>query len=220
MDFGLSEEQQAVGELAGRILTRAAAAPSGCGRSSSTDVVVRRPTSGSELAKAELLGLCLPEDVGGSGYGILEACLLLEQQGRAVAPLPLLPTLVYGALPVAQFGTDEQRASLLPGVASGDTILTAALHESGTVRGDDPADGRWRLDGECPFVPAAAPRGPGARAGANGRGHGRRLPRRPGRPRRVVLARPIVTTGEPQWTLTPRRRGVVRGRGARRPRAR
>jgi alkylation response protein AidB-like acyl-CoA dehydrogenase len=114
------------------------------------------------LAKADLLGLCLPESEGGGGYGFLEATLLLEQQGRAVAPLPLWPTLVLGALPIARFGSAEQRAALLPGVAAGSTILTAALHEAGdeftpstpTTSAVESGDG-WRLSGEKELVPAA-----------------------------------------------------------------
>ena len=45
-----------------------------------------------------------------------------EQQGRAVAPLPLLPTLVLGALPIARFGSAGQRQALLPGVIDGSTM--------------------------------------------------------------------------------------------------
>jgi alkylation response protein AidB-like acyl-CoA dehydrogenase len=53
----------------------------------------------AELAKASLLGVALPEDVGGSGLGFIELCIMLEEVGRAVAPLPLWPTLALGALP-------------------------------------------------------------------------------------------------------------------------
>ena len=200
MDFAFTEEQQAVSELAGRILSERLPAerlreieldPSG---SWFAEDVWRA------LAKAELLGLCLPEDVGGSGYGILEACLLLEQQGRAVAPLPLLPTLVYGALPIAKFGTDEQRAELLPGVATGDTILTAALHEGGSFAAT-PADGRWRLDGECQFVPAlhlASRVLVPARMRESTVGIFVVDPAAPG----VSSERMSVTNDEPQWALT------------------
>ena len=82
-----------------------------------------------ELAKANLLGLAVPEDHGGSGLGMTEVCLLLEQQGRAVAPVPVWATTVLGAMPMAQFGTAAQKAQWLPGVASGEVRLTAALNE-------------------------------------------------------------------------------------------
>ena len=46
---------------------------------------------------------------------MVELCLLLEAQGRVVAPVPLWSTLVLGALPVAEFGSDALQSSLLPG---------------------------------------------------------------------------------------------------------
>jgi alkylation response protein AidB-like acyl-CoA dehydrogenase len=81
------------------------------------------------LAEAEMLGLALPEDVGGAGLGLVELCLLLHQVGRTVAPVPALATLVSAALPIARYGSEAQKQRLLPGVARGETILTAALAE-------------------------------------------------------------------------------------------
>jgi acyl-CoA dehydrogenase len=158
MDFNLSEEQQAIAELAARIFADQA-----------TPERVKEVEGGTEridhalwskLAEANLLGIALPEDVGGSGYGIVELCLVLEQQGRRVAPVPLLPTLAMAALPIAELGTAEQRARWLPGVVDGDTILTAALAElgSGTLGPGVTAtpDGTaWRLHGAAKSVPAA-----------------------------------------------------------------
>ncbi|MEY2475948.1 MAG: 3-oxocholest-4-en-26-oyl-CoA dehydrogenase beta subunit [Actinomycetota bacterium] len=113
MDFSLNDEQQAIGELAGRILEEQTSADK----------------AWAELAKANLLGLCLPEDVGGSGYGFVEACILFEQLGRTTAAVPLLPTLV-SAMAVAALGTPEQRQRWLPGVVSGDVVLTADIDGS------------------------------------------------------------------------------------------
>lgn len=79
------------------------------------------------LAEADMLGLALPESVGGAGMGLVELVLLVHQAGRTVAPIPAIPTLVSAALPVVRYGTPAQQARLLEGVASGDVILTAAL---------------------------------------------------------------------------------------------
>ena len=57
----------------------------------------------------------------------MELCLLLESHGTAVAPVPLWATLALGALPIARFGSEAQQNRWLPGVVSGDVILTAAL---------------------------------------------------------------------------------------------
>src|SRR5512143_928121 len=103
MDFALSEEQQAVSDLAAQILGDLCAPEKLREIESGTEWFHR--DAWAELAKADLLGLCLPEANGGGGYGFLEACLLLRQVGRAVAPVPLYSTVVLGALPIAQFGT-------------------------------------------------------------------------------------------------------------------
>ena len=162
MDLSLSEEQQSIADLATQILTDKL--PPARLREIESDPDGRwfADDVWNELAKADLLGICLPESVGGAGYGFLEACLLLEQQGRTVAPLPLLPALVLGALPIARFGSEEQQHALLPGVIDGSTILTAALYELGEYvvpavpATTATADGAgWKLEGEKILVPAA-----------------------------------------------------------------
>jgi 3-oxocholest-4-en-26-oyl-CoA dehydrogenase beta subunit len=157
VDFGLTEEQEATRDLARQILS-----------DRSTHERLKEIEAGgegfdrdtwAELAKAGLLGIALPEDVGGSGLGFVALCQLLEEVGRTVSPVPVLPTVVLGALPIAQFGTDAQQQQHLPGVVEGDTVFTAALAETGTdalhptttARPD--GDG-WRVDGVKTLVPA------------------------------------------------------------------
>jgi 3-oxocholest-4-en-26-oyl-CoA dehydrogenase beta subunit len=166
MDFTYSEEQEAVRELAGRIFSEratherlreieAAAGPEG---------PIDRELW-TELANAGLLGIHLGEEFGGAGLDFVAACLVIEAAGRSAAYVPVVETMVYGALPIATAGTDAQRKTWLPGVASGDIILTAALAElAGEVilsGGSSPAtsaahqaDGSWRLDGTKACVPA------------------------------------------------------------------
>jgi len=162
MDFSLGEEHQAIGDLARRILEDQAtperlkeveaAAAAGHG-----DGVDRR--TWMELAKANLLGVAFPEVSGGSGLGYLAACVVLHEVGRTVAPVPVLPAVVMAGLPIAEFGTAEQRDRVLPGLIAGERIATAALIEPGT----DPARpattavaeaGGWRLEGAKVCVPA------------------------------------------------------------------
>ena len=83
----------------------------------------------AKLAEADLLGLCVPERLGGGGMGLVELCVMLEAQGRCVAPVPLWETVALGVLPVARFGSEALAASLLPEVAAGRAIVTAALAE-------------------------------------------------------------------------------------------
>jgi len=159
------------------------------------------------LAKAHLLGVALPESSGGSGLGMTELCLLLEQVGAAVAPVPAWPTLVLGALPVAAFGSDAQRECWLAPVVAGTSILTAALVE---LPAEDPSapqtravrDGSgWRLDGVKDCVPAAhlaaAVLVP-ARTGEGQVGVFLVEPSAPG----ATLERQVATNREPQARLT------------------
>ena len=103
--------------------------------------------------------MSLPERSGGGGLGLTELCLLLEQVGSAVAPVPVWPALVLGALPIAEFGSDAQRARWLPPVGAGREVLNAALLELPAMDPLAPAavaDGAgWRLDGWKDCVPAA-----------------------------------------------------------------
>jgi alkylation response protein AidB-like acyl-CoA dehydrogenase len=113
----------------------------------------------SEFAKANLLGVAFPESAGGLGFGFLELCFVLREIGRNVAPLPAIPTLVAGGLPIARFGTEAQQA-VLAKVVSGDVLLTAALVELGAdpespvTTATREGDG-WRLDGVKSNVPGA-----------------------------------------------------------------
>ena len=159
MDFSLNEEQAAAADLAAQIF-QGSVTTERVKAVEATDERIDRDLWRS-LADAHLLGLALPEDVGGSGLGVLELCLVLEQQGRVVAPVPVWPTLALGALPIAAWGTGEQCQAWLPGVARGETFLTAALAEPGTNDPRRPSvqarpDGAsWRLDGLKLAVPAA-----------------------------------------------------------------
>jgi len=159
MDFDFTEEQLAVAEVAGSIFEGMA----GTERVAEVEAGEDRFDTAlwSELAKANLLGLAVPEEHGGSGLGLTEVCLVLEQQGRAVAPVPLWATLVLGALPLARFGTPHQQARWLPAVAAGDAVLSAALNEVAasarnhpTVRAERDGEG-WRFHGTAFAVPQA-----------------------------------------------------------------
>ncbi|MEE9609184.1 MAG: acyl-CoA dehydrogenase family protein [Myxococcota bacterium] len=159
MDFSFSEEQEEVRNLARKILEDLATHERLNEIEASADGIDRQLWK--ELAKANLLGLGLPAEFGGSELGYLTVCVLLEEIGRTVAPVPALATLVLGALPIAEFGSAAQRSRLLPGVVNGDLILTAALQEAGS---DDPArpattarrqGSGWHLDGVKICVPAA-----------------------------------------------------------------
>jgi alkylation response protein AidB-like acyl-CoA dehydrogenase len=157
MDFSLSEEQQATRELAKQILGDLMTPERHrelelAGEWTDTKVW-------SALADAGLLGIAVPEVHGGAGLGFLEVALVLEEVGRTTAKVPYLPTVVLGAMPLAEFGTAEQQSQWLPKVVSGEAVLTAALVEPqrepaapatiATRAGD-----AWTISGQKDFVPA------------------------------------------------------------------
>lgn len=160
MDLELDENQRAIADLALQILRESLTRE----RLHAIDATDDRVADAewTRLAEAGLLGVPLAEDVGGTGMGIVEACLVLEQVGRTIAPLPYLATVVGGAMAIDAFGTSAQRARILPGVCDGSLRLAPALIEDGNelstslpkTTATRDGDG-WRLDGAKPLVAAA-----------------------------------------------------------------
>jgi 3-oxocholest-4-en-26-oyl-CoA dehydrogenase beta subunit len=159
MDFTFTEEQETIAKVA-RQLFEHRATPERLTELEADDVRYD-PALWRELGTADLLGIALPEKVGGSGHGFLELALLLAEVGWSVAPVPVYATLVLGADVIARFGDTRQRDRYLPDVVTGGRLLTAALTEPGRSHAIPPAttarrdgDG-WRIDGTKELVPAA-----------------------------------------------------------------
>ncbi|HEY2998144.1 MAG TPA: acyl-CoA dehydrogenase family protein [Acidimicrobiales bacterium] len=161
MDFDLSDEQQAITDLAAKLLGDKAT-PEAIRAVEERDDLRFDRDLWAAMADAGLLGIALPAEHGGAGLGLLELCLALEEVGRRTAPVPALAALAVGGLAVARWGTADQQAALLPGVAAGTTVLTGALseplgdllHPSTSARpAGDGSDG-WVLDGTRSNVPA------------------------------------------------------------------
>ena len=96
------------------------------------------PAFWKELASLGWLGLHVPEEFGGEGAGIGELAVVLEELGRVVAPGPFLPTVLASAI-LAEAGSAELKASLLPGLVDGSRIGAvglAAVEEDGRVTDD------------------------------------------------------------------------------------
>src|SRR5438270_1894973 len=128
MDFDLTEEQQATAEVAAKLLADKATPDAIRAVEDGDDLRVDR-VLWSALADAGLLGIAVPEAHGGAGLGVLEVCLVLEEVGRRTAPVPALAALAFAGLPIVRFGSPDQQAAILPGLAAGTTIPTAALVE-------------------------------------------------------------------------------------------
>ena len=134
MDFGFSEQQRDVQNLARQILSDNVTAEK---LSQYDDYKAERfdRELWQKFAEAGLLGVAIDEEFGGMGFGFFELGLLVEEAGRAIAPLPLISHLISAALPIQQFASHAQKLAWLPKVASGEILLTAALSEA---YNDDP----------------------------------------------------------------------------------
>lgn len=159
MDFAYSDDQHAIIDLAAQLLSE---------RSSHERQREIELADGprfdlslwKKLAETGLLGTALPEAHGGAGLGFIEVASLMQQIGEHTAPVPYYETVVLGALPLAEFGSNAQQAAWLPRVAEGSAILTAALEEdqaeafAPTTRAKRDGEG-FLLHGEKLPVPAA-----------------------------------------------------------------
>ena len=151
MDFAFTEEQTALRGLAREIL--------GAEVTLERIKTVEADADGFDretwrrLAASNLLGLAIPEAQGGMGMGFLELCVLLEEVGRVVAPVPACSALVLGGLPIARIGSDAQRARWLAPLARGAAVLTGALGEGDRVTAARDGD-TWLLDGHLRNVEA------------------------------------------------------------------
>jgi alkylation response protein AidB-like acyl-CoA dehydrogenase len=90
-------------------------------------------------------GLAVAEEHGGSGFGLAELAVVLEAQGRELAPGPFLPS-VAAAVIIDRCAPDSLRAQLLPGLADGSTVGAVALSGNVTIGSD------LLITGESPAV--------------------------------------------------------------------
>ena len=160
MDFGFSEEQRDIQNLARQILKDLVSPATLAAYDGYASERFDRGLWG-KLAEVGLLGVAVPEEHGGMGFGFMEVALLMEEAGRSIAPAPLAVHMAGGIVPIVRFGSAEQKARLLPGAASGEIVLTAALEEQFALDACEPAttartegDG-YRVSGEKFAVPFA-----------------------------------------------------------------
>ncbi len=82
-----------------------------------------------QICANESPGIAIPEEYGGIGFGYLELCVVAEELGRAIAPVPFSSSVYLAAEAVLLGGSEEQKQRLLPKLAAGETIGTFALSE-------------------------------------------------------------------------------------------
>ncbi|HVU60622.1 MAG TPA: acyl-CoA dehydrogenase family protein [Mycobacteriales bacterium] len=154
MDFAFSDDQVALQALAHEILTEQSTHEHLKSlEAASSNGSVFDPQLWKQLAASGITGIGIPEEFGGAGLGFLDQAVIYDEVGRAVAPVPAVATLAT-AYVLGKAGAPAI-ASVLPGVVSGDTILTTAFGEVAEVTATKNGDA-WVLSGDKSFVPYAA----------------------------------------------------------------
>ncbi len=87
-----------------------------------------------QLSELGVLGILIPESYGGGEQTMLEAAILYEELGRALAPTPHFVSSIVSATALMVSGHDSQKQEWLTKIAGGEAILTPAWMEPGKVQ--------------------------------------------------------------------------------------
>lgn len=146
MDLDFSDEQQMLREMVRGVCNDFASLE--VVRQLEDDPVGFPAPFWKQLAELDLIGLTLPTEYGGSGMTMLEAAILYEELGRALAPSPHFVSAVMSAGVLMRAGSDEQKEQWLPKIARGDAILSTAWLEPRNGFGPEGVQLQARADGD------------------------------------------------------------------------
>jgi alkylation response protein AidB-like acyl-CoA dehydrogenase len=124
MSIAITDDHRTLADTASGFLSKHGARATARGLLEAPDEAL--PEFWGELCALGWLGLHIPEQHGGSGYGLPELVVVIEELGRAVAPGPFVPTAIASAV-VTTSGSDELKRRLLPGLTAGTTLGAVAL---------------------------------------------------------------------------------------------
>ncbi|HEY7137261.1 MAG TPA: acyl-CoA dehydrogenase [Acidimicrobiia bacterium] len=131
MSIAITDDHRALAETASDFLVKHGAR--GAARALLEADTEALPPFWDELRDVGWLGLHVPEEHGGSGFGLPELVVVVEELGRAVAPGPFVPTVIASAV-IAAAAPPEVQKRVLPGLADGSTTGAVALGGDVTVR--------------------------------------------------------------------------------------
>jgi alkylation response protein AidB-like acyl-CoA dehydrogenase len=160
MDIGFSEEQELLRDTARKFLDSECPTQFVRRMMDTEDAITDE--FWRQLAENGWLGITYPEDAGGSGLGLVDLVVLMEEIGRAVMPGPYPATVLLGGAAIATAGSPAQRREWLPRIAAGEVKATLALTEpnarwdaAGITATAREARGGFTLSGGKMFVPDA-----------------------------------------------------------------
>jgi alkylation response protein AidB-like acyl-CoA dehydrogenase len=127
MNFDFSQEQEFLREQARDFLQKKCS-PEEVRRILDSDASYHQALW-QQIAELGWLGTTIPEAYGGAGMGYLELCVLAEELGKSLAPIPFAPTIYLFAEAILMGGNESQKAQYLPKIAAGELIGTLAMVE-------------------------------------------------------------------------------------------
>jgi alkylation response protein AidB-like acyl-CoA dehydrogenase len=128
VNFDFSDDQKGLRDEARRFLSEKAGAKATRGVLDNADVSYDKDLWRA-VAEMGWIGVAIPEEFGGTGLGRLELCVLAEELGRSLAPIPYSSTVYFLAEALMAAGSDAQKKALLPKIASGDVIGAFTVSE-------------------------------------------------------------------------------------------
>ena len=146
LDLTFSPEQEMLRETVRGVV--ATTSPLSVVRELEDDPTGYSPELWKQLAHLDLIGLQLPEEYGGSGMSTLETVVVYEEFGRAIAPSPHFVSSIMSGGCLARSGSDEQKQAWLPGIVSGEAVLTPAWLEPENTSGPTGVQLRAAPDGD------------------------------------------------------------------------
>ena len=124
LHFAFNDEQEMMRDTVRRFLADA------CPETLVRSVLEGRTAFAAELwrgmAELGLLGITIAEERGGAGMGAVEQCILAEELGRVLAPVPSVSTLYLAPELLRMAGSEEQQAKWLPPIAAGEMVCAIA----------------------------------------------------------------------------------------------
>jgi alkylation response protein AidB-like acyl-CoA dehydrogenase len=151
MEFMLSEEQRALQESISRFLT--AECPLDRVRKAADAEETYAEDVHQGLCALGISGILVPEEYGGVGLGFLEAALVAEALGGAVAPVPYTASCVMAPIALRAGGSAEQQDRWLPGLAAGEICMGVGLTEQiGRRESQGISEASGLLTGRAMFV--------------------------------------------------------------------
>jgi alkylation response protein AidB-like acyl-CoA dehydrogenase len=152
MEFALTDDQRMLQDTVGRTLERVC--PLERVRAAAAAHEPYAPDVFAALAEAGVAGIMVPEAFGGMGLGLLDAALIAEQLGRAVAPTPFVASCVMAPLALAGAGSRAQQEAWLPKIAAGEVVVGVAVSEqaAGARDGAGVTASAGKLTGKALFV--------------------------------------------------------------------